>query len=113
MDGSLTVDGSLKVSPGTLNACAGRSQTIGESVSALAGRAADSCAQAAGPHAGWQFGAALTALAPLWRRQLTGQGTALSGAGEKLRTSSGLYTAAESANADLARSLPSLAGAAT
>lgn len=103
----------LAVVPGTLRTCAGHGQTIAEAVGGLAAQATDACAQAAGPHDGWTFGTTLSALAPLWRKQLTEQGTAVSGAAQKLRDSADGYTAAENANTDRVRSALSPAGAGT
>lgn len=98
------MNGFLGVTSGTLSACAGRGRAIGESISGLSGRAAEACGQASGPHGAWDFGSALLTLAPLWRRQLTRQGSAVSGDAATLESSAGTYTAAEDANADLARS---------
>lgn len=107
------MDGILKVTPGALRACAGNGRAIGESVSGLASRAADACDQAAGAHGAWHFGAELAALAPLWRRQLTGQGSAISGDAVKLHSSADTYTTAEKTNTALARSAFSPASAKT
>lgn len=105
------MDGILAVTPSALRACAGNGQAIGESVSGLEFRAADACDKAAGAHGAWNFGAELTALAPLWRRQLTGQGSAISGDAVKLHRSADTYTTAENMNIALVHSAFSPASA--
>lgn len=107
------MDGTLEVTPATLHARAGTAQGIGASVSGLADRADDACDQAAERHGTWHFGTELASLGPLWRRQLTGQGAALSGDAAKLNGSAGTYAAAENRNITLARSAFPPTGAGT
>lgn len=97
------MDGILTVTPAALRACADRAQTTGQTVSALAARAADACDRAAAPHRTWRFGSALAALAPPWRRQLDAQGAAASGDAANLHGTAATYASAENANVGLAR----------
>lgn len=101
------MDGILEVAPAALQACAGRARAAGETVSALAGRAADACDRAAAPHHAWRFGPALAALAPLWQRQLAGQGSAASGDAARLESTAAAYASAESTNTGLAQAIRS------
>ncbi|MCL2584255.1 MAG: type VII secretion target [Streptosporangiales bacterium] len=107
------MDGTLKVTPATLRASAEHGRTAGEDVSALSGRAAAAVDQAAGPHHGWRFSAALSALARDWQRELAAQGSAASADAAKLHASAGTYESAETRNTGLARgvSLPAGRGA--
>lgn len=96
-------DGILAVTPSTLRGCADRCQSIGESVSALSRPAMSACADAARAHRAWRFGIELSALAPLWQRQLARYGSALSADATKLKNSADTYASAEGGITNLMR----------
>lgn len=99
------MDGTLEVTTGTLHTCAERDKAIGKAASAMPGRTADACAQAAGPHPDWAFAAALPALASRWRQESARQGAAVAGDAAKLADTASTYADAEASNTNLARSL--------
>lgn len=88
-------DGILAVSPAKLRACAERGRSIGETVSGLSAPAVNACLDAARAHAAWRFGVELSVLAPLWQRQLAGQGSALAEDAAKLKNSAKTYSSTE------------------